>query len=300
MKLRKLFHISKKRKYPINRDKEGLSLRARCFELFDQGKRPANVAQELKMKETSVYQYFREWKRHGPNFERKYAYIKSLFIKTAPERDKNIELFAGACGIPKEQFITILSQPHGLRRLMTGKFYFTAHAEADHKRSVALELALLISDHLNNNAGKFEDVYFALQRWMDENKKCREEEDAAIKEENTIMAFVRKLLAADMENERKGRVRPDKLSEEEREAIIRLGVEAEMEKAEIWYWFRIGSLKAEGLTPEQAREKIYQDLLKRGDLKRAKLFREFQDKVHPLKAGGQSPPAISPQPPPAP
>jgi len=81
---------------------------------------------------------------------------------------------------------------------------------------------------------------------------------------------------------------------------MRLGVEAEMEKAEIWYWFRIGSLKAEGLTPEQARGKMYQDLLKRGNLQGAKLFREFQDKVHPLKAGGQSPPAISPQPPPAP
>ena len=74
-------------------------------------------------------------------------------------------------------------------------------------------------------------------------------------------------------------------------------MEAEMEKAEIWYWFRIGSLKAKGLTPEQAREKIYQDLLEKGDLKGAKMMRELQDKVHPMKTGDQLLPPSPIQPP---
>jgi hypothetical protein len=300
MKLRKLLHISKKRKYPIKRDGEGLSLRARCFELFEQGKRPVEVAEELRMEVSTTCRYFCDWKRVGPNFERKLTYIQSLFKKTTPDRDYNIELFAKTWGISKEQLETILSQSHGLRRLMTGKFYFPAHADIDHKRSVALELALLISDHLTKNGGKFVDVFYALKHYMQERKKYRQEEDSDIEEWNRWMGFVHKVLAADMENERKGQVKTDRLSEEEREAIIRLGVEAEMEKAEIWYWFRIGSLKAEGLTPEQAREKMYQDLLEKGDLKVAKMMREFQDKVHPLNAGDQAPPAISPQPPPAP
>ena len=38
MKLRKLFRVKKSRKYPIRRDGEGLSLRARCFDLFEEGK----------------------------------------------------------------------------------------------------------------------------------------------------------------------------------------------------------------------------------------------------------------------
>ncbi len=194
MKLRKLFHISKKRKHPIKRDTAGLSLRARCFELFDQRKRPAEVAEELKLKETTVCRYFRDWKRLGPNFERKLAYVQSLFKKNAPDRDKNIELFAGACEIPKEQFETILSQPHGLRRLMTGKFYFPVHADADHRRYVALELALLFSDHLTNNSGKYEDVCYALQHYMREYKRYREDVDADIKEENKFMAIVHKVL----------------------------------------------------------------------------------------------------------
>lgn len=283
MKLRRLFHVKKSRKYPIKRDEEGLSLRARCFELFEQGKRPVAVAEELKMKEATVFRYFRDWKQLGPNFELEYAYVRSLFRKTALDRDKNIELFARACGIEKEQLETNIAQPHGLRRLMTGKFYFPAHADADHIRHMALKLALMISDFLIKNGGNFGDFYFALKRYMQENKKYREEEDAEIREENKWMEFVHAVLAKDMENERQGRVKRDTLTEEERGIIIKWGLEAEMKKAEKSYWLRIGGLMAQGSTQEQAREEMYQDLLKKGDLKGAKLLREFQDKVHPMK-----------------
>ena len=53
------------------------------------------------------------------------------------------------------------------------------------------------------------------------------------------------------------------------------------------YWFRIGELKAEGLSPEQAREKIYQDILKSGDLEGAKKMRTYQDNIHPLKSNDE-------------
>jgi hypothetical protein len=300
MKLRRLFRIKKSRKYPIKRNGEGLSLRERCFELFEQGKRPVDVAGELKMEETTVCRYFRDWKRLGPHFEPRYTYVQSLFKKTAPDRDENVELFARACNIPKEQLEAILSQPHGLRRLMTGKLYFPANADADHKRHLSLELALLIADHLTKNGGKLEDVYFALKRYMQENMKYRQQEDADIEEHNKYMGFFHKVLATDMEKERRGQLKPDTFSEEERNTVIRLGLEREMKKVEIAYWLRIGSLKAEGITTEQAREKIYQDLLEKGDLKGAKVIREFQDKVHPLKTDDQMPQPSLSQLPPAP
>ena len=180
---------------------------------------------------------------------------------------------------------------------MTGKLYMPAHGEIDHKRHVSLQLALLISDHIIKHSGKFVDFYLALKSYMQENIKYREEEDADIQEENKTMALYHKILAVDMENERKGRVKPDTFSEEERNAIIRLGEEFEMKKVEIWYWFRIGSLMAEGLTTEQAREKVYQDLIEKGNLEGAKALRAFQDKVHPLKTNDQIPPLPPPQPP---
>ena len=297
MKLKRLFRIKKSRKYPIKRNGNGLSLRSRCFEFFEQGKRPSVVAEELKMKETTVCRYFREWKRLGPDFKLRYAYVKSLVNTKAPDRDRNIELFARVWGIEKERLETILAQPHGLRRLMTGKFYLPVHADTDHKRQIALELALLISDHLTKHGGKFEDIYFALKRYIQEDMKYREEEELEIEDDNRVIELAHNVLAADMENDRKGRVKRDTFSEEERNAIMRWGIESEMNKVEIWYWFRIGTLKAEGLTKEQAREKVHQDLIEKGDLDGAKALRAFQDKVHPLKTNEHIPPLSSPQPP---
>ena len=297
MKLSKIFRIKKPRKYPIKRDGEGRSLRARCFELFERGKRPVEVARELNMDEPTACRYYRDWKRLGPNFERLYAYVQSLLGKTAPDREKNIELFARSCGISKKEFEDILSRPHGLRRFLTGKFHFPIHIDADHKRYIALELALLISDHLIKHKGKFVDIYFALKRYMHEAKKFREERDAAEKKENIFIAFVHQIIAKDMENERRGRVKSDTLSEEERHIIIKWVLEAEEKEAEIYYSTQIGHLMADGITMEQAREKIHQDFLEKGDLKRAKMIREFQDKVHPLKTNGQITPPSTPQPP---
>jgi hypothetical protein len=294
MRLPRLFRSRKSRKYPIQRDQEGKSLRVRCFAHFDQGQRPAQVAKEFSIKEPTVCRYFRDWQRLGPNFEKQYAYVKGLFKKTAPDRDRNIELFAGKLGIPKEQFEAILSQPHGLRRFLTGKLYFPIQAQAAHKMSVSLQLGLLFSDHLIKNGGKFEDVCLALKRYMREHKQYREEEESDIKEENQTMKFIHEIMAVDLEKERQGRVKPDRLSEEERNTAIKWGIEAEARKAQMWYWFQIGTLKAHGLTVEQARDKMYQDLIDKGNLKAAKLMRELQDRIHPLKNRGQPPPSSPP------
>jgi site-specific recombinase XerD len=207
----------------------------------------------------------------------------------APDRDRNIELFAEFCGISKEEFEAILPRPHGLTRFLTGKFYFPVQADVDHKRCITLELAILMSDFLVKEGGKFEDIYFALKHYMHEVKKYREEEDAAIEEGNTFLAFVRKIIAKDMENERRGRVKHDILSEEERNIVIKWALDVEKKKTEKFYWLRIVALMAEGLTMEQAREKMYQDLLKKGEIKSAKMLREFQDRVHSVKPDSQIP-----------
>ncbi len=295
MKLTRVFR-RKRRKYPIKVDGRGKSARSRSFEMFSDKIPLSEISEDVGVKIETIRRYHQQWKK-DPDLGHRYAYVQSLLKKTAADRDKNIELFARVWGIKKERLETILAQPHGLKRLMTGKYYFSTHANADNILHIALELALLVSDHLIKHKGKFEDIYFALKRYLWENMKYREEEDAGIEEDNKMMALFHQVLATDMENERKERVKPDTLSDEERNVIIRLGVEAEMKKAEIWYWFRIGTLKTEGLTPEQAREKIYQDFLEKGDLKGAKMIREFQDKVHPLKTNGQITPLSTPQPP---
>ena len=282
MRLSGMFHFRKSRKYPIKRDKEGRSLRARCFEGFEGGSRPTEVAQELGMKEATVFRYFLDWRRRGPDFDKQYAFVKKLLKKGAAAREQNVETFSKMLGIEKEEFETILSQPHGLRRFLTGKLYFPINKDVDQKLHITLKLAVLFSDHLITDGGSFEDVYDGLKRYLKEQMMYRKNIKADIEDWNRDMELFHVILAADMEAERMGRIKPDTFSEEERNAIMRLGVEAEMKKVEIIYWARIGVLKAEGLTTEQAREKMSQTFIEKSDPKIAKMMREFQDKVHPL------------------
>jgi hypothetical protein len=65
----------KKRRYPIVCDSRGKSLRLRCFSSFNEGKRPMEVAKELRMKTSTVLTYHRDWKKTGPDFEKQLDYI---------------------------------------------------------------------------------------------------------------------------------------------------------------------------------------------------------------------------------
>lgn len=287
----------KKRKFPVQYDETGRSARSRCFELFADKTPLDKIAKDVGVKIETVRRYHLQWKE-DPDFEGRYTYFKKLLKKTGPDRERTIELCARACGVPKEQFEIFLSQPHGLLKLMKGKLRLPGHAGADRKLYVVLEVAMAISDHLDNNGGQLEDVLFAFRRWMKENKEFREEEDADIKDENKTTTFTHRILAAAAEQERRGRVQLDRLSVEERDAILRYGMDSYRKKIETFYWLSIAALMAGGLTQEQAREKLYQDLLDKGDLEGAKKMREYQDIVHPLKTGDQLPPPSPPEPPP--
>ena len=131
---------------------------------------------------------------------------------------------------------------------------------------------------------------------MKENQINREEEDDDIKEENKNIEFMRKLIETDVENEKQGRVEPGRLSDEEIDVILKWWQQSKLKDLEMRYWLRIAELIAEGLTKEQGREKIYQDLLDKGDIEGAKSMRKYQNIIHPLKNNNPNPAPI-PNPP---
>ncbi len=286
MKVRGLFNSKGYRKYLIKYDENGMSARSRCFELFASQTPLKEIAEDVGVKIQTVYRYHQQWKKN-PNFDRQYAYVKSLFNKTAPDRNKNIESFSRACGIEEEEFETLLSQPRGLQRLMTGKLHLPAHADVDHKRSIILELAILISDHILQNGGNFTDVYIALERYMKENQKNREIKNSEIAAENIMMPLIHRAIEAEMKKERQEGIKPDTLSEEEILKVKRIAAESQIRGTVKQYWLRVFTLMAGGLSEEQAREKIYQDIVDRGDLEMAKKVREFQNRFHPIKDNKQ-------------
>jgi hypothetical protein len=253
------------------------------------------IAKTIDVKIDTVRTYYKQWKKN-PDIERHLAYYNWILDKSAPDRERSKEIAASLFGMSKEQLETALQQPYGLRRLLSNKAYSPAHADAAHKRYIALELAMMISDHLLKHGGKFEDVYVALKHWMQENQLRREEEDEEIKEENKDIAFFRQIMEADLVIEQSGRVQPERLSAKERDTILQWGRQSAVKQVEMMYWIRISLIVAEGNTIEQAREKIYQDLLKNGDIEGAKALRAYQDIVHPSKTGNQQP-SPTPKPP---
>jgi len=298
MGLEEIFRRRKSRIYPIQRDAQGLSLRQRCFDRFEKGQRPANVAKELGAKNPTVFRYFTDWRRLGPNFDKQLAYVKELFKKTAPDREKNIELFVKMLGIDKDKFEAILEKPYGLKQFLAKRFYFPIMEGADHKRHVALQLGILIAEHLVAESGNFQDVYFSLRTLMHNNMRFRQDKEDAIREYNQFMGFARQILQADLENERKGAVQPDRLTDEEINRLLKFEIESLPKKMETLYWKGIAALMMkEKLTREQAREKMYQDLQNKGDLAGAKALRSYQNIVHPLKTPHQSPPPSPIRPP---
>jgi hypothetical protein len=292
----KVFKRNKRRKYPIIRDEKGKSARQRCFEMFEEQVPVDEIAAATGAKLETVYRYHRQWSEN-PEIENYIKYFNKQLNPLAPDRERQVELLARAYGISQEHLEILLHQPHGLRRLFSGKYYSPKHADIAHKNYVSMEIANLISDHLLKNGGKLEDVKYAFEHWMKENLIHREEDDEDIEEENKNIAFTRKIIEADVENEKQGRVQPDRLSDEERDVILKWGQQSAIKKLERIYWLRIAELMVEGKTVEQGREKIYRDLLYKGDIEGAKMMREYQNIIHPLKNVDQPPPPLSPEPP---
>ena len=92
-----------------------------------------------------------------------------------------------------------------------------------HHKALALELAYVISDHIIKEGGSFEDVYYAFERWMRQNQFRREEIDAEVQEDNDYIIFLRRIIKAEAEMERRGRIQPDQLTEEDMEITRKWG-----------------------------------------------------------------------------
>jgi hypothetical protein len=293
MRLRKIFRLERTRRYPINRDERGLSMRARCFERFNQGQQPIDVAASFGFKVETVRRYYADWKSRGANFDKQFAYAQELFKKTSHERKNNIQSFAKMLEVKEEEFESLLEKPHGLKRFMTRKLNFPIMIRADHKRSIALQLGLLLSEHLVDRGGKYEDVYLALQDLLDRNMMDRQDDEEAIESHNQIMAVVHKIIDADLRVEQNSAVKPDRLSADDVNVVVEWKLNSLMKTLEISYWENIATLTSTGLTKDQAREKMVQDLIDKGDLAGAKARRAYQKIVHPVKSLNQTPPQQS-------
>jgi hypothetical protein len=172
MGLKRLFG-HRGRKYPIIRDSSGKTGRQRCFELFEDQVPGDEIARVVGVKASTVATYYKQWKKYG-NLDPQVAYLKELLKKDSTVRDQTLDIWANSFKVPREELETIVHQPNGIKRMLTRKIYFPAQKEADMKRFIALQLALLLTDHLLTSGGDFEEVYQSLKQLLQRNRLLKE------------------------------------------------------------------------------------------------------------------------------
>lgn len=112
----------RKRRYPIRRDEHGRTARRRCFEHFDKGLRPAQVAKLEAMKFQTVCRYFADWKKMPKNLEEKYRLLKTLRKNNTGFSDNTIKALAEFLRLPEDTIILRLQKPWGLKQILMHKW----------------------------------------------------------------------------------------------------------------------------------------------------------------------------------
>jgi hypothetical protein len=130
------------RKYPIQKDEQGRSLRKRCFTLFQEGKKPREVAILLDMKLDTVNRYYSEWNQCPPGLEVTYRLLEKE-LKTKKELSPEIiSMISTNRGIPKWEVVQMLSRPNGLKRLIKGDLFNQYKERIFNAQEQRLEAAL--------------------------------------------------------------------------------------------------------------------------------------------------------------
>ena len=281
MNLRRLLGLKKGRRYPIKRDWFGKSLRQRCFEAFDEGKRPVEVIKELRAKESTIFTYFRQWKHVGPHIDKQLVFFKGLLAEGSPDRERWMTFFAETTGTTVEELQAILSTPHGLRRILTRTIQLPVHKDIANKRVMSLDIAIVISDHIVIHGGTYEDVLNTVNLLLKQSQKHRQKVDSTIEQENREIEIIQKLRKAAFE-EQQARPKPHPMLIRKAHAEMNQILTANLEEAKSSYWLRKAVLILGGLTPEQARERMTHLLTDGYDIKRAQLMKALQDKIDPV------------------
>ena len=114
--------FKKHREYPIKRDEYGVSARKRAFKLFDQGLRPAKIAEQVGISKNTCYKYFEDWKNEPHDFNTRYEIMKYSLHRSPALREKLAEAIAEHNGMSVEYVVQKLQTPYGLKQYMKGKW----------------------------------------------------------------------------------------------------------------------------------------------------------------------------------
>lgn len=164
----------KSRKYPIQRDESGRSLRGRAFAAFDAGERPAEVSGLLGAKRNTIQRYHADWKKLPRYFNFQYKVQRNIIKNDTGFSDWVVETLGSALGMSREEVIGRLHKPWGVKRALMGKWPNFKKDKVQSQAEIRLQAALRLI-YFSERAGMtpeeiLEEVLGFLRRALDKNQ----------------------------------------------------------------------------------------------------------------------------------
>ena len=116
------FFRGNRRKYQIKRDGYGIPARKRCFRAFDDGKRPAEICDEIGISLKTACTYFYQWKNLPREFDSRYRDTRRYLEAFPHARDRIVGTIAVMTGESEKKVRAKLETPWGLHHLVSGKY----------------------------------------------------------------------------------------------------------------------------------------------------------------------------------
>lgn len=166
--------IKKSRKYPIQRDEFGRSLRHRAFATFDEGKRPAEVSRLLDAKRNTIQRYFADWGKLPRYFDFQYKIQRANIKNDRGFSDWFVNTLGEYLSMSREEVMGRLNKPWGVKRALMGKWPNFKRDRVDSRPEIRLQAALTLI-HFAEKAGMtpqeiLEEIRGFLKRAMDKNR----------------------------------------------------------------------------------------------------------------------------------
>ena len=165
------FLRKEKRKYPIIRDERGKTARARCFESYDKGERPAEVAKKLKISPKTAYQYHFQWKKLPKHYEEEYQALRK-YLKERPEARNNIiRALSRELGMPEYKIKLWLESPWGLKQIKSGKWKEIVERQREIKAAKNWRVSRLFIEAMKDHGFTLDEIIDHFQKLIDKKQK---------------------------------------------------------------------------------------------------------------------------------
>ncbi|MCK5643096.1 MAG: hypothetical protein KAJ19_19970 [Gammaproteobacteria bacterium] len=150
-----------------------MTARWRCFQAFDNGLRPAEVAKGVGVSLKTACTYFYQWKRLPKHLGVNYGIMKRALAELPGLREDIIRILSKKLKVPKRKIKAQLASPWGIRQLVDGKWRALINLKEEEEKQLRLKAAARIIRLYEECGLSLVDIYSELYKLLQRTPKKR-------------------------------------------------------------------------------------------------------------------------------